>query len=146
MLTLTRQSSPSCLLQLIHADSLMQSGLHSLEDIRDEADRAAAFINREIDGDVSSSAAGSRGEGKKEEEEKDETWLASRRSVSMTSNMLIESLHSYIATLLCQKSLLVKERSHGTVWHMCVWVDSSLRGLKNARIRQVRLFPLPFLF
>lgn len=35
-----------------------------LEDMRDEADQAAAFINREIDGDVSSSAAGSREEGR----------------------------------------------------------------------------------
>lgn len=51
----------------------MQSRLRRLEDIRDEADRAAAFINREIDGDVSSSAAGSRGkeEGKKKKEKKE---------------------------------------------------------------------------
>lgn len=35
--------------------------------MRDEADRAAAFINHEIDGDVSSSAAGSRGEEKKKD-------------------------------------------------------------------------------
>lgn len=33
-----------------------------------ETGRAAAFINREIDGDVSSSAAGSAGRGKKREE------------------------------------------------------------------------------
>lgn len=51
--------------------------------MKDEADRAAAaFINRETDGDVSSSAAGSRGK---------KTWLAARCSVSMTSNMLIQS-------------------------------------------------------
>lgn len=52
----------------------MQSRLRRLEDIRDEADRAAAFINREIDGDVSSSAAGSRGkeEGKKKKKRKRE--------------------------------------------------------------------------
>lgn len=57
----------------------------------DEADRVAAFINREIDGDISSSAAGSKKRGGKE------NWLAARRSVSMTSNMLIQPLHSYMA-------------------------------------------------
>lgn len=68
-----------------------QLGLCELEDVRDEADRAAAFINREIDGDISSSAAGSKKRGEKE------SWLAARRSVSMTSNMLIHPLHSYMA-------------------------------------------------
>lgn len=59
--------------------------------MRDEADRVAAFINREIDGDISSSAAGNKKRGGKE------SWLCARRSVSMTSNMLIQPLHSYMA-------------------------------------------------
>lgn len=42
------------------------SGCNRLEDTRVEADGAAAFINREIDGDVSSSAAGSGGKKKRE--------------------------------------------------------------------------------
>lgn len=97
----------------------MQSRLRRLEDIRDEADRAAAFINREIDGDVSSSAAGSRGkeEGKKKKkrkrERREETWLAARRSVSMTSNMLIQSLHSYMCRKNHESGGMVRERGHG---------------------------------
>lgn len=47
----------------------MQSGLERLEE--GETGRAAAFINREIDGDVSSSAAGSAGK-KKERSSREE--------------------------------------------------------------------------
>lgn len=50
--------------------------LYKLEDEGDKADRAAAFINREIDGDVSSSAAGSRG---KKREREGESWQCARR-------------------------------------------------------------------
>ena len=100
----------------------MQSRLRRLEDIRDEADRAAAFINREIDGDVSSSAAGSRGKeeggkkkkkGEREGERREETWPAARRSVSMTSNMLIQSLHSYMCRKNRESGGKVRERGHG---------------------------------
>lgn len=59
-----------------------------LEDVKAGADRAAAFINCEIDGDVSSSAAGGSGG--------TQIWLDARHSVSMTSNMLIQELHSYM--------------------------------------------------
>lgn len=53
----------------------MQSRLHGLEDLRDETGRAAAFINREIDGDVPSSAAGSRGGKKKKKKRETLGWL-----------------------------------------------------------------------
>lgn len=80
--------------------------------MRDEAARTAAFINREIDGDVCSSAAGSR---------RKRTWPAARRSVSMTSNMLIESLHSYIAHAASEIITAARERNRGKVRQMRLW-------------------------
>lgn len=78
--------------------------------MRDEADRVAAFINREIDGDIPSYAAG----GKKRREK--ESWLAARRSVSMTSNMLIQPLHSYMAHTVSDITT-EKWRGQGVVGH-----------------------------
>lgn len=55
-----------CLLLLVPSFLSTQSRVYELEDRRDEA---AAFINRETDGNVSSSAAGRRGNKKKKKKD-----------------------------------------------------------------------------
>lgn len=69
----------------------------TLADLRGDT---AAFINREIDGDVSSSAASDTHthtltHRERETGRESDTGLAARFTVSMTSNML-QSLHSYV--------------------------------------------------
>lgn len=90
-----------------------------------ETGRAAAFINREIDGDVSSSAAGSAGRGGKKRrsrEERGKSWQAARCIVSMTSNMLIRSLHSYRVTkgkkneIITAAAVMSRQPHGGTDW------------------------------
>ena len=51
--------------------------------------------------------------GEREGERREETWPAARRSVSMTSNMLIQSLHSYMCRKNRESGGKVRERGHG---------------------------------
>lgn len=87
---------------IIHALFLDALRLHMFEDMKAEADRAAAFINREFDRRFQLCGRQRRKRRKKKKKKERRIWLASRRSVSKTSNMLIQPLHSHMH-IRCQK-------------------------------------------
>lgn len=107
----------------------MQSRLHGLEDLRDETGRAAAFINREIDGDVPSSAAGSRG-GKKKKKERH---LAGCPMQRIDDEQHVDTVAPFIRRTSRVKNhyscdmMRGREGRGGGSWQMSLWFNSRLR-------------------